>query len=154
ASLGEDCLEKIKLKEKAVREKELRLSLLPQARPAPALPVWRQAKFSAKAGLSLPPYLAEGARDAELAGHVARFGDVEAGRRLVAPGDAALSRVNSLALERNYPLEWTRLVALLLHDAQIGLAAGELEGARRLVGLHKQLQQVLGTKARTSPLGS
>ena len=74
----------------------------------------------------MPPYLAEDVKDSGLALHLARFGDVEAARKLVDPADTdALRRIEEMAGFKNYPVEWTRLVALLLHNAQLQLVTEE-----------------------------
>ncbi|TMQ32584.1 MAG: hypothetical protein E6K70_17775 [Planctomycetota bacterium] len=86
---------------------------------------------------------------------MARFGDQDAARKLVEPGDAdTLRQIEALALDRSYPLEWTRLAALLMHHAQIRLATGDIDGGTEVVVLHKQLKGVLGGKAAKSDLGA
>lgn len=118
------------------------------------LPVWRQAAFSAQVGFSLPPYFEAGKKDRHLALHLARWGDDEAARKLVDAEDAAtLQQIETLKLERSYPLEWTRLAALRLHDATWRLATGEVEGLDELGRLHKELHDLLGPKARDGLLG-
>src|SRR5262249_48660188 len=66
-----------RLQEKA-RPARQPVSLLPRLMPALTVPVFREARFSEKAGFSLPPSLADGARDDDLALHLARHGDAEA----------------------------------------------------------------------------
>ena len=130
---------------------KLKFALLPETRVPLAQPVWRESQYSAERGFSVPPYLSAGAKDTPLARHVARHGDHEAATGLAEPGDdAALS---SVKLDRNYPLEWTRLVGLLLHHAQFTLATGNLEGAKELVALHQQLRSILPDATRKSTLG-
>jgi hypothetical protein len=153
AALGEECLSKIRFKESTHREGRLPFHLLPQARVPLVVPVWRQAKFSADRGFSVPPYLSPG-KDTVLALHLARYGDMEAARKLVDTKDDLSGSLKTLALQRNYPVEWTRLVGLLLHDAEVGVATGELESAHLLVALHQQLLTVLDARARKSPLGA
>ncbi|HZY85912.1 MAG TPA: hypothetical protein VFE78_13840 [Gemmataceae bacterium] len=134
------------------RTHEHAVELLPQLHPGASVPVFQEAKFSA-AGLSLPPYLKEGSPDAAAALHLARFGDHEAAVKLGAPAD----RLEALRAERNYPVEWTRLVGLTLLSAQYKLAGGGREGpdgATELVCLHRQLREVLGPKAAAGPLGA
>src|SRR5262249_7021106 len=81
----------------------------------------------------------------ELALHLARYGDGEAARKLVDPADAAtLRQIDKLAGKRNIPLEWTRVVALLLHGAQVRLATGDLEGGSDLMIWHRQAKEILG----------
>src|SRR5262249_52092832 len=48
----------------------------------------------------------------------------------------------------------TRLVALYLFDAELELSRGEPKGASELVHLHKQLDQLLDSKAKAGPLGA
>jgi hypothetical protein len=129
--------------------------LLPDLKPPVAPPVFREAKFSKKRGVSLPPYLDEDGRDRDVAWHLARFGDVAAARKITDPADADfLARLDRLRYERNYPVEWTRLVAMELYDAELKLARGEPEGASELVHLHRQLDKVLDAKAKAGPLGA
>jgi hypothetical protein len=140
------------------RTNEHAVELLPQLHPAARVPVFQEAKFSAGAGVSLPPYLTEGARDAAVAVHLARFGDHEAATKFADPQDNGLAQsLEALRAERNYPVEWTRLVGLTLLSAQYKLAAGGHEGpegATELVCLHRQLGEVLGPKAAAGPLGA
>jgi hypothetical protein len=155
AEMADDVLNKVRLQHKAHRDSNEVFLLLPQLRVPLAVPVLREAHHSASAGFSLPPYVAEGAADSELALQLARYGDVEAARRLVDPADADAAReIEQLAGARNYPVEWTRLTALLLHSAQLRLATGDLDGGTVLVQLHRQLQQVLDNRAAQGPLGA
>jgi hypothetical protein len=129
--------------------------LLPRLQPPITLPVYRESHFSARAGFSLPPYFKEGTRDAALALHLARFGDHEAALKLADPADKdLLARIDTCRAGRNYPVEWTQLVSLLLHAAQFKMANGEAEGATELVVLHRQLRQVLDARAASGPLGA
>ncbi|MCS7045913.1 MAG: hypothetical protein NZO58_06120 [Gemmataceae bacterium] len=128
-----------------------RLDLLPQFHPAVTTPIWREASYSPTRGFSLPPYLKDGERDSELARHVALHGDVEAALELAAPGTEA--ELRHFALERNVPLEWTRLVGLQILHAELALAAGNVDGAERLLAIHRQLCEVLPAKALTGALG-
>jgi hypothetical protein len=162
AQLAEELADKIQLQEKNHRQNIKPYSLLPDLCLPLAVPVFRQAKYSPALKMSLPPYLAEEKKDSQVALHLARFGDVEAALRLAdRAGDKVTKRIKRYRFERNYPVEWTRLVGLQLHVAQIGLAAGELESARQVVGLHKQLARVLTTttpirnrRAHAAPLAS
>jgi hypothetical protein len=130
-------------------------ALLPETRLPLALPVWRQARLSAQAGVSLPPYLAEGAHDAVLALHLARYGDAEAARKVVDPADAAtLKQIDALQLPRNYPVEWTRLAGLMLHSAAFRVATGEMQGAVDMGELHQQIRSVLDPRSQKGPLGA
>lgn len=149
--------EAAELEKKIQRQDELRLAgqlkfaLLPQARVPLAQPVWREAQYSAERGFSVPPYLTADAKDTPLARHLARHGDLEAATLLAQPGDAA--GLSPSKLDRNYPLEWTRLVGLLLHHAQFTLATDNLEGAKELLALHQQLRALLPEAAQKSALG-
>src|SRR5262249_16957065 len=51
--------------------------LLSVLRPVLTVPVFQHARFSQRSGLSLPPYLAEGEKDPEIALHLARHGDAD-----------------------------------------------------------------------------
>jgi hypothetical protein len=129
--------------------------LLPGLLPPIALPVLHECAFSAKLGVSVPSYYKEGTHDADLALHLARHGDVEAALKVADPGDVESRRkIETCRTERNYPVEWTQLVALTLSSAQLKVAAGEVSGATELVLLHKQLQALLDPKAAKGPLGA
>src|SRR5205807_1634001 len=65
-----------------------------------------------------------------------------------------LSQIDAWQTDRNYPLEWTRLVALVLQSAQFKMAHGNVEGATELVLVHKQLHGVLDGRAAKGPLGA
>jgi len=133
------------------REGQLKLTLLPDARVPHVPAVWRQASYSETRGFSVPPYLKGDGKDTPLALHLARYGDGEAALKLAESADAA--RVQEHALDRNYPLEWTRLVSLHLEHAQFLLASNNPEGAKQLVSLHRQLRGLLPEKARSAALG-
>ncbi len=155
AEMADDWTSRLQIQERARREGTLPFALLPQLRFPLVAPVWREARFSPQAGFSLPPYLAEGSTDNELALHLARYGDVEAARRLADPADAGtLQRIEACRCERNYPVEWTRLAGLMLHAAQVRLATGDVEGRTELMSLHRQLAAVLDAKAAGGPLGA
>lgn len=131
------------------------LLLLPKLRPVLTLPVFQNARFSPRAGMSLPVYLEEGHRDAEVARHLARYGDADGALLLTDPADSALrAEIEALRPARNYPVEWTRLVALAQFVAELRLAGGETQGAAMLINIHQQLRIVLDPKAAAGPLGS
>jgi hypothetical protein len=155
AKLADELGQTVQLQHERAHANGRTAELLPRLYADGTLPVLNQAKFSEKAGFSLPPYLSEGTKDPALALHLARFGDVEAALKLANPADKELvKRIESCRFDRNYPVEWTRLVGLALMSAQLKLANGEIEGATELVGLHRQLRKVLDAKAATGPLGS
>jgi hypothetical protein len=154
AALADETVLRIKYFEDLHKQGRLPFFLLPQVRLPLAVPVFRQATYSAQHGFSVPPYLSENRKDTELALHLARYGDVEAARQLVDPTDIdALKRIEAMRLEINFPVDWTRLVALMLHKAQYHVLAGNLDDAKQLIGLHQQLDQLLAGKIRSSPLG-
>jgi hypothetical protein len=128
--------------------------LLPKLHPTVGAPVFRSARYSETMGFSLPGY-ADGAKDAALALHLARFGDTEAARRLADPRDRTLrTEIDRWAGERNYPVEWVQVVGLVLQSAELKLANGEIQGATELVLLHQQLRALLDGPAATGPLGA
>jgi hypothetical protein len=155
AGMATEYATRIQMQEQGRREGRLPFGLIPKLRLPLAVPVLREAQYSARAGFSLPPYLEEGKKDSGLAIHVARHGDSEAAAHLVEPGDAETSRqIQASRFEQNYPVEWTRLVGLLLHVAQMRLATGDVEGGTELVVLHRQLRAVLDPKAAQGTLGA
>ncbi len=151
AGLAEEWTERARLQEKAHREGKLPFRFLKQLRFPLDPPVFREAKFSAAVGFSLPPYHAGGDADPDLALHLARHGDVEAAVKL-AGGDEA--RLRAFRGARNYPVEWTRLAGLLLHSAEFRLATGESEAAAELAALHGQVRRALDDKAARGALGA
>jgi hypothetical protein len=130
--------------------------LLPKLSPPRTIPVFSHAKYSRAAGFSLPEYVGEGSQDAAVALHLARFGDHEAALKLADPANANLRRaIEALRGEKNYPVEWSRLVGLALLSAQYKLAvAGDPEGATELVLLHQQLTKLLDRQTAAGPLGA
>jgi hypothetical protein len=155
AEMGDEWTTKAQFQHKAHGEGKFLFGFLPDVHLPLVIPGFREVKYSAKAGLSLPPYLNEDDHDSAVALHLAHYGDIEAARKLVAPGDEATkARIESFACERNYPVEWTRLVALLQHEGQIRLAAGDVDGGTQVNALHKQLRELLDAKAAQGPLGA
>jgi hypothetical protein len=155
AKLADEWMSTAKNLQTAARENKEAVALLPKLSPPITVPVFQEAKFSAAAGFSLPPYLKEGSKDAEVALHLARFGDREAALKVADPTDRALlSKIDTFQTAKNYPVEWTRLVGLVLSSAQFKLANGEKDGAAELVVLHRQLRALLDDKAAQGPLGA
>jgi hypothetical protein len=155
AKMVKDRLETVRLEQDFARSNPASVDLLPDLKPFISLPVFQEAAYSKKAGVSLPPYLAPGARDREVALHLARNGDGEAAALFADPADADLkARLDGLRCGRNYPLEWTQLVALNQVSAEFKLATGNLEAASTLVHLHRQLGATLDKKAAAGPLGA
>jgi hypothetical protein len=155
AGLVKERLEVVTQQQDYARANPDSVDLLPGLRPAISLPVFQASKWSDKAAISLPPYLTAGTRDREVALHLSRHGDYEAGNRFADPADTDLKkRIESLRGSRNYPLEWTQLVALYQIGAEIKLASGDLESASTLVHIHKQLQQTLDSKMASGSLGA
>lgn len=158
AELAKQCEEmvaQVEIREKQHRDGSLAFGLLPRLRLPLILPIWAETTYSAKAEISLPPYLAEGTKDNALALHLARFGDADAARKLAEPGnDAILKQIDEWASAKNYPAEWTRIVALWIHTAEYRLAMGEDAGRAELASLHSQLREILDPKAAKGPLGA
>jgi hypothetical protein len=149
--------------QKAARETTESASLLPRLRPLVEAPVFADAKYSARLECSRPTYFEEGKKerryDADIALHLARFGDHEAAARFADPADKKLAKqIAEYRSWRNYPVEWTQLVGLQLQLAQLKLAHGKpseaIDGATELVLIHKQLVDVLDRKAAAGTLGS
>jgi hypothetical protein len=155
AKLADEWADTVRKQQDAARNDKDLANLLPKLCPPVAIPVFRDAKFSSTAGFSMPPYLKAGDKDADVALHLARFGDHEAALKLADPSNKELrTKIDSFRAERNYPVEWTRLVSLVLTSAQFKLANGEKDGATELVVLHRQLRKVLDKQAAGGPLGS
>lgn len=152
AVAAKDLEKEIEALEKARTLGQLKVKLLTDLRIPLAIPVWRQAEYSKAQNMVLPPYLKEGDRDADLAVHLARNGDLEAARK-IAP-DEVKPNLDVLALDRNFPAEWTRFVGLQLHLAHLDLAQGNIEGAMLIASIHRQLMEILGEKGQASPLGA
>jgi hypothetical protein len=153
AGQAAELAERIRLQQRNHREGELAYNLLPDFHLPLAVPIFRKASYSTGLQLSLPPYLDEAKKDSAIALHLARYGDAEAALRL-APDSTFKNSVEKSRYEKNYPLEWTRLTALHLHNAQVRLATGDEQAGRLLVSFHKQLQTILGPKARAGQLGA
>lgn len=145
----------IRIKEQFRLEGKLKFSLLPNAKLPLVTPIFRDAAYAKDRGLSLPPYLKVDAHDSAVAFHVGRHGDLEAAEKLIEPGDDdTLKLLRESASEKAYPVEWSRLVALLLHLQEIALATDNKDGAKNLLDLHRQLRTVLDDKAKSGPLGA
>ncbi len=155
AALADEWADRARVQEQSRRERRVEVALLPEARFPLVVPVLREVHYSAEAGFSLPPYVAEGTTDGDLALHLARYGDDEAARKLVAPGDDEAGRhIAACRCGRTYPVEWSRLAGLMLHVARVRLAQGEADAATELVVLHRQLKAALDPKATAGPLGA
>lgn len=151
AGLCDEAAELVRSQSSALEGKGNSAGPLGMLRPPSVLPVFREARFSASAGFSLPPYLKEGHRDAAVALHLARHGDAEAACKLADPD--TLARIDTLPPDQNVPLEWTRLVALRQHAALLRLVLNDTDGAVELVTLHRQARAALGPRA-AGPLGA
>jgi hypothetical protein len=153
AKLAGEWADTVKSDREAARNSSDAVELLPHLYPPVRVPVFQKAAYSVDWGFSVPPYLHK--RDGEVALHLARFGDPEAASKLADPRDATLlARIKSLPGENNYPVEWSRLVGLVLASSQLKLAGGHVDAATRLVLVHRQLLSVLDEKAARGPLGS
>jgi hypothetical protein len=145
----------VKNDQEAARNSSDAVELLPRLRPQVRLPVFQKAAFSAEAGFSLPPYVAPGTHDAAVALHLARFGDQEAALKLADPTDLELRKqIQDARSEKDYPVEWSRLVGLVIASSQLKLAGGDTDAATRLVLIHKQLRTILDTRASRGSLGA
>ena len=155
AKLAEEWTVTVGNQREAARGNPQSVQLLQGLRPRAESVVFAEATFSKEAGFSLPPYVKEGQKDAGMALHLARFGDREAALKLADDADKdLLAKIDSFRSERDYPLEWTRLVGLVLDSAQLKLAGGEPDGVTEVVQLHRQLRGVLDAKAAEGPLGA
>jgi hypothetical protein len=130
---------------------QLEFALLPDARVSRDAPVFREVEFNQRLGFSLPPY----GRDPDngLALHLAQFGDLDAARRLTIDADT-LADITRCELDRNYPVEWTRLVGLMQTEARIRLASNDSGAAADLAEIHRQLRELFDEKTTKSPLGA
>jgi hypothetical protein len=158
SELAAECADyeaKIHRQEQLRQQGALDVRLLPDARFPLTTPGFREAHYNPAAGFSLPPYLNVGKHDSALALHLARFGDAEAALKLVDPDDVATrQKVEALKLERNYPIEWTRLISLMQHHLAFTLATGIPEAGRELLTLHVQLRDTLSPSAQRGALGA
>lgn len=155
AEMFKETHDRVQARLKDIRANADAVALLPKLRAPLTIPVLRQAEFAPSQGISLPPYLKEGNRDSLVALHLARHGDVEAALMLVDPADRETTQqIEACRMDRNYPVEWTRLVGLTLQEAQLKMAMGEVEGATELVLLHRQLRTLLDAKTAAGPLGA
>jgi hypothetical protein len=150
AKLSDEWAETVATQRKAIHSTPTSVELLPKFLPPFQVPGLDQATFSEAAGFSLPSYAAPGKPDSALALHLARMGDREAAAKLVDPADEA-----TLAkYDKNYPIEWTRLVGLVLISSHLKLSTGDIDGATNLVHVHQQLLAALDPKATAGPLGA
>jgi hypothetical protein len=154
AKLADERAEEVAKRQEQARSAPDSLALLPRLHPPTTVPVFRQAKYNAGLGVSLPPYVKE-APDSAVAFHLARHGDHEAALKLADSSDRALlGRLEAVKPGKNYPVEWTRLVGLVLQSAHWKLAEGHVDGATELVLLHRQLARILDSRAAGGPLGA
>jgi hypothetical protein len=150
AKLAEEWKETVGKQREQARSNVEAVQLLPQLRPPAVTVGFTEATFSPGAGFSLPPYLKEGQKDAAVALHLARFGDREAARKLADPDDKdLLAKIDACRSGRDYRIEWTRLVSLVLQNAELKLANGDPDGAAELVLLHRQLRSLLAPTGET-----
>jgi hypothetical protein len=142
AQLADDIRGGLPIIEQGHHEASKQGDVLFDFRPPLVVPVWAEARYLPRLGISLPPYLSlPGSgplHDHDQALHLARYGDLEAARLLADPDNKEIrAGIDACRLGRNYPVEWTRLVALRLYAAQLHLAAGHVEGGAELVALHR-----------------
>jgi hypothetical protein len=153
ARLCDEWAAKVADQEKSLRLTGLRDLMLPDARFPSLVPVWREAAYSPKVGVSLPPYVHESA-DPDLALHLARHGDTEAALKLAGDDASLRAQIDALKGPRNYPVEWTRLVGLMQQSALLRLAAGDTLGAKELIALHRQARKAMDEKTAQGLLGA
>ncbi len=155
AKLGDEWAETVATQREVIRSTPTSVELLPRFLPPFRVPGLDRATFSEGIGFSLPPYAELGKPDSALAVHFARMGDDDAATKLVDPADQATrDRLATLKYARSYPIEWTRLVGLVLISSHLKLATGDVDGATNLVRVHEQLRKDLDAKATAGPLGS
>lgn len=158
AELAARCVEleaTLRRQDQARQEGTLRFTLLPTVRLPLVPPIFREANYKPDRGISLPPYLKADGHDSAIAYHVGRHGDVEAALKLVEPGDDDTIRlIREGAYVKNYPLEWTRLIAMTLHGYQVSLAAESRDAVKNILHLQTQLRAFLDDKAKQGPLGA
>jgi hypothetical protein len=155
ARLNEEWSDKVRKQREHARDNPQSVDLLPGLRPPSAPPGFREAAYSPREGFSLPPYAKPGDRDAGVALHLARLGDREAALKLADPADEnLLAKIDACRAERDYPVEWTRLVGLAFESAELELADGEPQAAVDLIQMHRQLRALLDAKAAAGPLGA
>jgi hypothetical protein len=155
AALMKEKMDTVRQEEDYARSNPDSVDLLPKLKPSISLPIFQDAEWSDKAGVTLPPYLSPGAKDREVALHLARFGDADAATLFADPGDADLKKqLDGLRGSRNYAVEWVRLVSLHQISAEFKLASGHVEAASTLVHLHRQLQKALDKRAASGPVGA
>ncbi|MFM7149531.1 MAG: hypothetical protein ACKO23_06780, partial [Gemmataceae bacterium] len=136
----------------SIQSNKQSVDFLPQVLPPLVVPVFHQAMFHQKSGISLPPYASPDKKDVGLARHLLRYGDRE-GAILLSP-DGLRAEMKSGRGEPNYPVEWTRLVGLTFISAQLKLAQGEVNAATELASLHRQLTKVIDPETQKGPLGA
>jgi hypothetical protein len=155
AKLSEQWAAAVKHGREAARNAPDAIELLPHLYPPVRVPVFQEAAFSPTLGFSIPSYVTDQSSNGAVALHLARLGDHETAVKLAPPGDKALrSRIDSARYEQSYPLEWSRLVGLVIASSQLKVAGGDVDAATRLVLVHRQLRSVLDKKAAAGPLGS
>lgn len=123
--------------------------------PVPVVvPVFQKTAFDADLGISVPAYGTDPKAlrgDEDVAMQYARFGDVK-GAETLAP--TLKGKLEKYSLGRNYPIEWTRYVALEFQNMINRAAEGSPEALRNVVKLHTQVQDILkDDKAKQSMLG-
>ncbi|HEX3316165.1 MAG TPA: hypothetical protein VHR72_14805, partial [Gemmataceae bacterium] len=141
-------------KDQLLKQGQLAYALLKENRWPTATPVFREATYRPGLGVSLPTYVSDGVKDSIIAEHLDRFGDHEAAALLVDSNDEAIAaKIAANRTKINFPVEWTRLVALSEFAAQIDLASDNFEGAKRLLAIQRKLRGLFNEETRNGPLG-
>jgi len=155
AELESEWAEKVQLEELDLHRTRDDRQFLATLRLPISVPIWQEATWSAEAGISLPPYVKPGAKDAALAWHLARHGDLESAQKLSSPDDLEkLASLHRSLYDRNYPVEWSRLAGRTLQWQQLRLIQGNPESAGEIASIHEQLQKIFSGKERGSPLAA
>ncbi len=151
AKRADELVAEIKTREEGRARGTVKFALLPEWNPPRTIPVFRKAKYVPEVGLSLPPYAEakELDKDPELAVHYARFGDREAAIQLAGRATPPIEQFAGA----NYPVEWTRLVALQIYSLEQRIATGDHEALSDLLAWHRQMEQVLDDAANKGWLG-
>lgn len=152
-SRGDDVQTDVRLREEARKKEKITFEFLPKWYQPVVIPGFQDQKYDKDLGFSVPSYVdpKDGAQLRELALQYARIGDAETALKLV--GEKGLAELERYQLDKNYPIEWTRYVALEFHSLQQHVAIGEPDAVHELLAFHQELDKLLDEKAKQSLLG-